>query len=203
MKKVYQIDLLMPFLIACSPKQQTKDCLITDSLAEYRDTIVGNFSGLGIDTLISEPIDSLSVPEFDGDHFGNQHYKWRVFSKSGRIKDLIIKDTNGIQLVYEGDLDGNGTDEWGFRTQWAVSNWHTYQIHTYHNGEWYYLSKPIMLFASDFEELKNGLYVAEPNETKGLINIKFSRVQDGGFCVVDTTINASFIPISDNVDCIF
>lgn len=210
MKTASSIGLLMPLLIACSPKQhteenqqQTKDCLITDSLAEYQDTIVGNFSGLGIDTLISEPIDSLSVPEFEGDHFGNQHYKWRIFSKSGRIRDLTIEDTNGIQFVYEGDLDGNGTDEWGFMTQWAVSNWHTYQIYTYRNGEWHYIVKPIMIHTSDFEKLNNGNDIAKPNNVKGQIHIKFSRTQNGEPCIIDTIVNATLLPISNDEDCIF
>lgn len=65
MKKAYSIVLLLPFVIACSHNSKIENHKIVDSLAEYRDTIVGNFSGLGIDTLIAEPIDTLTVPEFE------------------------------------------------------------------------------------------------------------------------------------------
>jgi len=202
MKKAYSIVLLLPFVIACSHNSKIENHKIVDSLVEYRDTIVGNFSGLGIDTLIAEPIDTLTVPEFEGDEFGNQHYKWRVFSKSRRLKELIVNDTNDMKFVTEGDLDGNGTDEWGFRTQWSVSNWHTYQIYTYHNGEWYYIAKPIMVNTPDFEKLRNGFDIAEPNTVKGQIDIKFSRPQKGNDCIVDTVVKATYITISDNGDCI-
>ena len=41
------------------------------------------------------------------------HYKWRVFTKNKTVKDLILENkTIGIHFIYEGDLDGNGTDEW-------------------------------------------------------------------------------------------
>ncbi len=86
-------------------------------MAQYRDTLIANFNGLEIDTLICEPMDSMN-PDYRG-----FHYKWRVFTKNKTVKDLILENkTIGIHFVYEGDLDGNGTEEWGYVTEWPTSN---------------------------------------------------------------------------------
>lgn len=90
--------------------------LDSDSLAQYRDTLIGKFNGIEIDTLICEPIDSLSPIE-DGT-YGGCHYEWKVYSTNGTVKDLIVGNTIGIDFIKEGDLDGNGTEEWGYITQW-------------------------------------------------------------------------------------
>ena len=62
--------------------------LDSDSLAQYRDTLIGKFNGIDVDTLICEPIDSLS-PKEDGT-YGGCHYEWRVYTKNGTVKDLIV-----------------------------------------------------------------------------------------------------------------
>lgn len=74
---------------------------------------MGILNGRGIDTLIAEPI---------GEKDSVWYFKWRVFTKNNSVKPLIIDNTIGIHFVYEGDLDGNGTDEWGYVTEWETSN---------------------------------------------------------------------------------
>lgn len=75
MKTLRLIPLLFLFIaaISCSQKNQKQDS-VTDYLAQYRDTIVGNFFGFQIDTLIGEPIDSISDPTYQG-----FHYRWLCY----------------------------------------------------------------------------------------------------------------------------
>ena len=120
-----QIDTLI-----CESKE-------SDNLAQYRDMLIGNFNGLQIDTLICEPMDSINS---DDKEF---YYRWRVFTKNKTVKDLIFENiTIGIHFVKEGDLDGNGTDEWGFVNEWPTSNLMGYHAFTNLNGEWQYIIEP-------------------------------------------------------------
>lgn len=59
-----------------------------------------------------------------------------IFTKNNSVKPLIIYNkTIGIHFVYDGDLDGNGTDEWGYVTEWDTSNWMCYHAFTNVNGK--------------------------------------------------------------------
>lgn len=59
------ISLLIFCTFSCRSKHESKE---SDNLAQYRDTLIGNFSGHGIDTLIAEPI---------GEKDGGWYFKWR------------------------------------------------------------------------------------------------------------------------------
>ncbi len=99
---IFVVSLLMLCTFGCGSKHKSMD---SDSLAQYRDTLIGNFNGIEIDTLIAEPI---------GEKDSSWYLKWRVFTKNNSVKPLIIyNQTIGIHFVSEGDLDGNGTDGWG------------------------------------------------------------------------------------------
>ena len=74
----------------------------SDQLAQYRDTIIGNFEGTDIDTLIAEPIDTT---------IDRSLWNWRIYGKSNAIDTLILSQRFIVRLIQEGDLDGNGTDE--------------------------------------------------------------------------------------------
>ncbi len=54
---IFVISLLMLSAFGCGSKHESKE---SDNLAQYRDTLIGNFNGLEIDTLICEPMDSLT-----------------------------------------------------------------------------------------------------------------------------------------------
>ena len=90
-----------------------------DSLWQYRDTIVGKFNGVEVDTLICEPIPPVYPVEKD-ELFGGNYFHWRLFTKKGTVKDFKIDDTIGIEFVKEGDLDGNGGEDWGFLGLWPM-----------------------------------------------------------------------------------
>lgn len=178
----------MLFTIGC----QSKYCSMeSDPLSQYRDTLIGRFNGIDIDTLICEPMDSLN-PNYKG-----FHYKWRVFTKNRTVKDLILENkTIGIHFVKEGDLDGNGTDEWGYVTEWETSNWMCYHAFTNKNGKWEYIIEPTTIYIPHLDT-EDGIYhtiskedILQPSEDSGFLKVKFSDVRNNGedFLIIDTLI---------------
>lgn len=185
---LFGISILMLSAFGCGSKHESKE---SDNLAQYRDTLIGNFNGLEIDTLICEPMDSLN-PNYQG-----FHYKWRVFTKNKTVKDLILENkTIGIHFVYEGDLDGNGTDEWGYVTEWETSNWMCYHAFTNVNGEWQHIIEPTSIWLPHLDPQDSISYrvskedILQSSKYSGFIKVKFSDVSNNGedFIIVDTLI---------------
>lgn len=185
---LFGISLLMLCAFGCRSKQESKE---SDNLAQYKDTLIGNFNGLEIDTLICEPIDSLN-PNYKG-----FHYKWRVFTKNKTVKDLILENkTIGIHFVYEGDLDGNGTDEWGYVTEWETSNWMCYHAFTNTRGKWEHIIEPTNIWLPHLDPQDSISYriskedILQPSDDSGFLKVKFSDVRNNGedFLIIDTLI---------------
>lgn len=182
------VSLLMFCAFSCGSKHESVD---SDSLAQYRDTLIGKFNGIDIDTLICEPMDSLN-PNYKG-----FHYKWRVFTKNKTVKDLILENkTIGIHFVYEGDLDGNGTDEWGYVTEWETSNWMCYHAFTNKRGKWKHIIEPTNIWLPHLDPQDSISYriskedILQPSEDSGFLKVKFSDVRNNGedFLIIDTLI---------------
>lgn len=170
--------------------------LDSDCLAQYRDTLIGKFNGIDVDTLICEPIDSLSTYE---EPYGGCHYKWRVYTTNGTVKDLIVGETVGIDFIKEGDLDGNGTEEWGYVTQWPTSNWMCYHAFTNINGEWQHIIEPTSIYLSHLDPQDRSCYtireedILQPSEKSEFIKVKFSAIRNNGedFLLIDTLIQVN------------
>lgn len=190
MKQLLLILSCLIWLCACEreSKHQTSEF---DYLAQYRDTLIGKFNGIDIDTLICEPMDSINS------YYKGFHYKWRVFTKNKTVKDLIIENkTIGIHFVKEGDLDGNGTEEWGYVTEWVTSNWMCYHAFTNVNGEWQHIIEPTPIWLPHITP-QDSLYYAikkedilQPSKTTNILKAKFSDVRNNGedFLIIDTLI---------------
>lgn len=185
---LFGISLLMLCAFGCGSKHESKE---SDNLAQYRDTLIGNFNGLEIDTLICEPMDSLN-PNYKG-----FYYKWRVFTKNKTVKDLILENkTIGIYFVYEGDLDGNGTDEWGYVTEWETSNWMCYHAFTNKRGKWEHIIEPTPIWLPHLDPQDSISYriskedILQPSDNSGFLKVKFSDVRNDGedFLIIDTLI---------------
>lgn len=185
---LFGISLLMLCAFGCGSKHESKE---SDNLAQYRDTLIGNFNGLEIDTLICEPMDSLN-PNYKG-----FHYKWRVFTKNKTVKDLILENkTIGIHFVYEGDLDGNGTDEWGYVTELETSNWMCYHAFTNKRGKWEHIIEPTNRWLPHLDPQDSISYriskedILQPSDDSGFLKVKFSDVRNNGedFLIIDTMI---------------
>lgn len=154
----------------------------SDPLSQYRDTLVGKFNGIDIDTLIAEPIDTTKE---------HGMWDWKIYGKLNSVDTLIITKRFRVKMIQEGDLDGNGTAEFGIRREIEHGTWDGYFIYTYNNGEWQYLINPIWTYSTHFyEELNNGNDVAEKTDNPNIIKVKFSDVRNDGedFLIIDTLI---------------
>lgn len=190
MYKLLSILFLFIAAISCSQKNQKQDSF-TDHLAQYRDSIVGNFCGSQIDTLICEPLDSISDPTYQG-----FHYRWRVFAKNGSVKYLELDNTIGIHFVKEGDLDGDGAEEWGFVTEWETSNWMMYKVYSYKDKKASLLYEPLPIWLCHIDTSANSYLInksdiVSKSSSPGVVNVKFSDVRNDGedFLIIDTVLN--------------
>ena len=191
MKTIHLLPILFLLItsIGCSQKKPQQET-VTDHLAQYRDTIVGNFCGSQIDTLICEPLDSISDPSYRG-----FHYRWRVFAKNKSVKDLLLGNTIGIHFVKEGDLDGDGADEWGYVTEWETSNWMMYQVYTYEDKKPQLLYEPLPIYLFHIEPESDSFVsaktdIASKSNHPGMVNVKFSDIRNDGedFLLIDTIV---------------
>lgn len=191
----YIIGLLSLSTFSCQNKNRTME---SDPLSQYRDTLVGKFNGIDIDTLICEPVDFLNSD------FKGFHYKWRVFTKNRTVKDLMLENkTIGIHFVKEGDLDGNGTEEWGYVTEWETSNWMCYHAFTNVHGEWQHIIEPTPIWLPHIDPQDSLYYtikkedILQPSKTTDFLKVKFSDVRNDGedFLIIDTLIQIKPQPI--------
>ena len=163
-------------------RSSNEECQL-DSLAQYRDTIVGKFNGIDIDTLICEPIGKLIKDEL----FGEFYTEWRVYTVKGTVDDLMIGNTFGIKFVEEGDLDRNKTDEWGYIPHWN-SSLTVYELFTVVDGKWKLMVEPIRIWRDHLETSFSESDIAQPTDKEGFIRIKSSTTigEDIYWIVVDT-----------------
>lgn len=146
-----------PSLLDDDPWNDTLEYTPQD-IINLRDTLIGNFSGQGIDTLIAEPIG-----------YNTLRKNFRIYSTSGKIKPLYIEEIWNVRMIPEGDLDKNGTDEFGIRWELEMGNWTTYHLFTYKNNKWHILTEPLIHFAFHFYEDLNVVNVVKPSKKKGYI----------------------------------
>lgn len=149
-----------------------------DPMSQYRDTIVGKFNGVDIDTLIAEPIDTT---------IDRSLWNWRIYGTNNTVDTLILTQRFTVRLIQEGDLDGNGTDEFGVRREIETGTWDNYCVFTYGNGEWKYLIKPIWTYSEHFyTDLNNGNDVVERTNQSDLARVRFSDIRNDDFSIIDT-----------------
>lgn len=176
--------MILHCTFGCANKHQSVEF---DPLAQYRDTLVGNFNGLELDTLIAEPI---------GEKDNGNYTNWIVYTKNGSVKDIIIGNTIGIHFVFEGDLDRDGTDGWGYITEWTTSNWMAYHAFTNVNGEWQQIIEPTPIWLPHLDPQDSLDYsikkedILQSSENTGLLKVKFSDIRNNGenFLIIDTLI---------------
>ena len=167
-------------------EEATNDSI--EILSNWRDTIIGRFNGIDIDTLISEPLDKRGFPR--------RNENWRVFSKKGTVKDLIITNTVSCMLRYEGDLDLNGTEEFGI-DHFKEGQWFDYPVYTYDNGEWKYIYDPANLNSNNYAVERWGTMdsIVESTGSKGEIHLIVSGWDFEFSTPVDTVVKVEFYPL--------
>lgn len=132
---------------------------------DERDTIVGNFTGGGIDTLYVETIVDKNLDRY----MATMYY---MTSTNHQIPRIEIHGFPGAppKLVNEGDLDGNGTTDVGYLHTWMNSQWRYYRILTLVKNEWRNLVDGDYLDTPQWFR-DSGVEVAEPGPKKGTILI--------------------------------
>ena len=185
---LFMVSIIICFF-SCTLRSKTQELPLKskiDPLVQYRDTLVGKFNGIEIDTLICEPVGKL----IEDDLFGKFYTEWRVYTAKGTVEELKIGNTVGIEFVKEGDLDGNKTDEWGFLTQWPTSSWTVYELFVFDEGKWKSMVEPIRIWRDHLEMSFSESDIAQPSNKEGFIKIKTSDVIDEvtNWIVVDTIV---------------
>ncbi len=160
------------------------------------DTIVGNFDGIGIDTLYVDREDCCK--EFPNcNHEGPNIYY--LVSKSERLPKIRIlaKSDMPPRIVNEGDLDGDGKTEVGYMYTWDISQWRNYRILTFHKKEWRYLIDPQEEYMSTSRVFRlSGNEIAERGKKKGTILVHY--LPEGlNQSVHDKIIIPSYVKIDD------
>lgn len=134
-----------------------------------RDTIVGNFTGNGIDTLFVK-----KVVDFEKDVTDEDRIKYYATSNNPAIPDMEMFGCIELQpkLVYEGDVDGNGRDEWGYLHTWMNSQWRQYRIFTLKDNKWVFLIYTTLL-DNDESFRTSGVDIVEKGPSKGLVKLNY------------------------------
>lgn len=169
---------------------------------DEQDTIIGNFTGQGIDTLyvetvdLDECLDNISV---DNDTI----VKYFMTSPNPQLGKVELLGYYGLapKLVNEGDLDGNGTCEVGYLPVWRLSQWRVYHLFSFHNGKWTYLIDPdfeikdslesIYIFETGYLLRGSGKQIAEPSGRRGWVKINY-QTQGVGQTIKDTLVCPNF-----------
>lgn len=140
-----------------------------------KDTIVGNFTGKGIDTL-------YVFVKFDRNSMFEIRDKYYAKSNNPALPVLELHGCPEFQpkLVYEGDVDGDGKDEWGYLLTAINSQWRYYRIFNYDSSrkEWRFLYYDAdddgeSLLATPAYFRASGVDIVEKGSAPGLIKINY------------------------------
>lgn len=175
-----------PSLLDDDPFNDTTEYSL-DDIIELRDTLIGNFSGKGIDTLIAEPIGLCTTRK-----------NFKITSKNGTVAPLYIEEIWGVSMIAEGDLDGNGTDEFGIWWHLEMGNWSNYYIFTYQNDQWNLLIEPLNSYSSHFYEDLKVVNAVMPSKKKGYVKATESH---GGedFYIEHKTVKINPLPLPKGI----
>lgn len=178
---------------------------------EEQDTIIGNFTGSGIDTLYVERVVEckcdLEKDYDEEEHFAHEmddelvkYYLSSTNSALGQV-ELFGYASLAPRLVNEGDLDGNGTCEVGYLPVWRLSQWRIYHLFTFKDGKWKYLIDPEAevkdenggesLFETGHLLRGSGYEIAAPSGKKGLVRIKYQTQGVNSF-IKDTLVTPDY-----------
>lgn len=113
--------------------------------------IKGNFSGKGSETIYVFPPDDPNCSDCTTS----------LFFSNELLPPLDIKDTKGASLLNQGDLDGDGIDEFSALTKTGNTGFIT--IYTFKRGVWSVMKKfqvDYNTLINDFEARKNSVQLA-------------------------------------------
>lgn len=173
---------------------------------EESESIVGCFRIDTIDKLMVVPRFMIEYSEkepfeeffLDGKKISEEYYReegqylWRVVSNSETLPPLDIYGYHPY-LVFEGDLDCNGTHEFGILDTWLTSGWRMYSVYTFYAGQWVYLVEPFWTFIT---LRASGKELVRPSPASGTISITYSGMEAGSSLAgTDTVVIAGYYRI--------
>lgn len=204
-KKDEDEESLLPAIAEAEPFEGYDFDRVMNTIEAHdeQDTIIGNFTGNGLDTLYVRCVENPDAQRTDS--IFEERFKWFLASDNAKIPTLELYGYNLVspKLVNEGDLDGNGTCEVGYLHTWMNSQWRYYRILTLVDGEWKYLVSGAFLETPEWFR-HSGVEVAEPGKEKGTILIHHYRetydekTGEHDFIIVDTIVKPTFDDIRDN-----
>jgi SanA protein len=160
---------------------------------DERDTIVGNFTGKGIDTIYVYT--ENHYPELnDYDQYTSYYAK----SNNPEIPTIELWGCDQVapKLVYEGDVDSNGKDEWGYLHTWVNSQWRTYRIYTLVGNEWRFLIDNHELLSTYEAFRSSGVDIVEKGDRKGYVKINYAKWDIDDSDIHDTIVAATYTKIT-------
>lgn len=153
--------------------------------------IIGNFTGFGIDTIyVKEETNDL--------HDMYEGYKFYAKSNNPILPTIEMYGCGYAtpMLVYEGDVDGDGKDEWGYLHTWLNSQWRQYRIYSFDTKSktWKHLYYGNLLDTPEYVRA-SGVDIVEKGPKPGYIKINYGTW--GVECELrDTIVKATYTPIS-------
>lgn len=162
-----------------------------------QDTIVGNFTGLGIDTLYVKTVFNEDAPV-------EERIKYYARSNNPDLPAIKLFGCTSAspQLVYEGDVDGDGKDEWGYLPTWTSSQWRQYRIYNYDSKrkKWRFLyydtgDNGVHLLDTPEYVRGSGVDLVEKGPRPGFIKINYGT-DHPDYLILDTIVKPTYTPIS-------
>lgn len=175
-----------------------------NSVAGHKEEsrITGNFTGIGIDTLYV-----IDVPNEDADNLYDR-VKFYAKSNNPRLPEIELYGCGYMgdtpKLVFEGDVDGDGKDEWGYLHTWVNSQWRYYRIYNYDSKrkKWRFLyydadQEGISLLETPEYVRASGVDIVEKGPQPGTIKINYGTYGPDVFELRDTVVKPTYTPITE------
>lgn len=129
------------------------------------DLITGRFVDSNIDTLWFECTDE------------DNREIWELCCSNKKVKTCKFWGVSPT-LVFEGDLDGNGTDDFGFIDTWHTSNCRNYHVATIRN----HTIISMLQFETAYSLRASGKELVKKSKQKGYAHVICSDMEAPGSC---------------------
>lgn len=144
------------------------------------DVIIGKFVDDNIDTLWFER-------PANWDFYKNNTDEWVLCCSNKKVKKCKIEGVSP-KLVFEGDLDGNGTDDFGFLDTWYTSACRNYYVLTIKNRSFMCM----LAFETALNLRTSGKNLVEKSNTEGYAHVFCSDMEA-------SPSSCSWAPIADTL----